>query len=68
MPLTLDQYATYLDTRQLPWPAPPQPDVPKDVDEPARDTTEEPETRTLDDGECLRRAEIGAAGIKSRTH
>lgn len=29
MPLTLDQYATYLDTRQLPWPAPPKPDVPK---------------------------------------
>lgn len=29
MPLTLDQYATYLDTRGLPWPAPPQPDPPK---------------------------------------
>ena len=29
MPLTLDQYATYLDTRQLPWPVPPKPDVPK---------------------------------------
>jgi FMN phosphatase YigB (HAD superfamily) len=29
MPLTLDQYATYLDTRQLPWPAPPKPNVPK---------------------------------------
>src|SRR3954471_19320712 len=26
MPLTLEQYATYLDTRRdLPWPAPPQP-------------------------------------------
>ncbi len=24
MPLTLEQYATYLDTRGLPWPAPPQ--------------------------------------------
>ena len=23
MPLSLDQYATYLDTRGLPWPAPP---------------------------------------------
>ena len=29
MPLTLDQYATWLDTRGLPWPAPPQPDPPK---------------------------------------
>ena len=29
MPLTLDQYATYLDTRGLPWPAPPPPDPPK---------------------------------------
>jgi hypothetical protein len=25
MPLTLEQYAAYLDTRELPWPAPPQP-------------------------------------------
>jgi FMN phosphatase YigB (HAD superfamily) len=25
MPLTLEQYATYLDTRDLPWPAPPEP-------------------------------------------
>src|SRR5437016_5434071 len=24
MPLTLEQYATYLDTRGLPWPAPPE--------------------------------------------
>jgi len=29
MPLTLDQYASYLDTRGLPWPAAPQPDPPK---------------------------------------
>jgi FMN phosphatase YigB (HAD superfamily) len=29
MPLSLDQYATYLDTRGLPWPAAPQPDPPK---------------------------------------
>jgi FMN phosphatase YigB (HAD superfamily) len=29
MPLTLDQYATYLDTRGLPWPAPPEPHPPK---------------------------------------
>lgn len=29
MPLTLDQYASYLDTRGLPWPAPPTPDPPK---------------------------------------
>jgi FMN phosphatase YigB (HAD superfamily) len=29
MPLTLDQYATYLDTRGLPWPAAPQPDPPR---------------------------------------
>jgi FMN phosphatase YigB (HAD superfamily) len=29
MPLTLDQYATYLDTRGLPWPAAPQPDLPR---------------------------------------
>jgi FMN phosphatase YigB (HAD superfamily) len=29
MPLTLDQYATYLDTRGLPWPAPPEPNPPK---------------------------------------
>jgi FMN phosphatase YigB (HAD superfamily) len=29
MPLTLDQYATYLDTRGLPWPAPPAPDPPR---------------------------------------
>lgn len=29
MPLTLDQYATYLDTRGLPWPAPPKADLPK---------------------------------------
>src|SRR5262245_34576888 len=24
MPLTLEQYASYLDTRDLPWPAPPE--------------------------------------------
>src|SRR3954465_12760227 len=29
MPLSLDQYATYLDTRGLPWPAAPHPDPPK---------------------------------------
>jgi FMN phosphatase YigB (HAD superfamily) len=29
MPLTLDQYATYLDTRGLPWPAVPKADPPK---------------------------------------
>jgi FMN phosphatase YigB (HAD superfamily) len=29
MPLTLQQYATYLDTRGLPWPAPPPADPPK---------------------------------------
>jgi FMN phosphatase YigB (HAD superfamily) len=29
MPLTLDQYATYLDTRGLPWPAAPAADPPK---------------------------------------
>ncbi len=29
MPLTLDQYATYLDTRDLPWPAAPEPAPPK---------------------------------------
>jgi FMN phosphatase YigB (HAD superfamily) len=29
MPLTLDQYATYLDSRDLPWPAPPKVDVPR---------------------------------------
>src|SRR2546423_3571251 len=29
MPVTIDQYATYLDTRGLPWPAPPTPDPPK---------------------------------------
>jgi FMN phosphatase YigB (HAD superfamily) len=29
MALTLEQYATYLDTRDLPWPAPPQPDPPR---------------------------------------
>jgi FMN phosphatase YigB (HAD superfamily) len=29
MSLTLDQYATYLDTRDLPWPAAPQADPPK---------------------------------------
>lgn len=29
MPLTLDQYARYLDTRDLPWPAPPEVDRPK---------------------------------------
>jgi len=29
MPLTLEQYATYLDTRGLPWPAPPTPEAAK---------------------------------------
>ena len=29
MPLTLDQYATYLDSRDLHWPAPPKVDVPR---------------------------------------
>ncbi len=29
MPLTLEQYATYLDTRDLPWPAPPAIERPK---------------------------------------
>jgi hypothetical protein len=29
MPLTLDQYATYLDTRGLPWPAPPKVEPPR---------------------------------------
>jgi FMN phosphatase YigB (HAD superfamily) len=29
MPLTLDQYASYLDTRGLPWPAPPPVEKPK---------------------------------------
>jgi hypothetical protein len=29
MPLTLEQYASYLDTRDLPWPAPPQVEKPK---------------------------------------
>jgi FMN phosphatase YigB (HAD superfamily) len=29
MPLSLDQYATYLDSRGLPWPAAPQPDPPR---------------------------------------
>jgi phosphoglycolate phosphatase-like HAD superfamily hydrolase len=29
MPLTLDQYASYLDTRDLPWPAPPEVDRPR---------------------------------------
>lgn len=29
MPLSLEQYASYLDTRGLPWPAPPQPDPPR---------------------------------------
>jgi FMN phosphatase YigB (HAD superfamily) len=29
MPLTLEQYATYLDTRDLPWPAPPEVKRPK---------------------------------------
>lgn len=29
MPLTLEQYAAYLDTRDLPWPAPPEIDRPK---------------------------------------
>src|SRR5262245_49055485 len=29
MPLTLDQYADYLDTRHLPWPAPPEVERPR---------------------------------------
>jgi FMN phosphatase YigB (HAD superfamily) len=29
MPLTLEQYATWLDTRDLPWPAPPEPEPPR---------------------------------------
>ena len=29
MPLTLEQYATYLDTRGLPWPAPPEVQPPR---------------------------------------
>ncbi len=29
MPLSLEQYATYLDTRDLPWPAPPEVERPK---------------------------------------
>ncbi len=29
MPLTLEQYAAYLDTRDLPWPAPPVPQPPR---------------------------------------
>jgi FMN phosphatase YigB (HAD superfamily) len=29
MPLTLEQYANYLDTRDLPWPAPPAPHPPR---------------------------------------
>jgi hypothetical protein len=29
MPLTLEQYATYLDTRALPWPAPPEVERPR---------------------------------------
>jgi FMN phosphatase YigB (HAD superfamily) len=29
MPLTLEQYASYLDTRDLPWPAPPEIDRPR---------------------------------------
>jgi len=29
MPLTLDQYADYLDTRGLPWPAPPEVEAPR---------------------------------------
>jgi FMN phosphatase YigB (HAD superfamily) len=29
MPLTLEQYASYLDTRGLPWPGPPEIDCPK---------------------------------------
>ncbi len=29
MPLTLEQYANYLDTRDLPWPAPPVPQPPR---------------------------------------
>jgi hypothetical protein len=29
MALTLEQYATYLDTRDLPWPAPPEVHRPK---------------------------------------
>lgn len=31
MPLTLDQYADYLDTRDLPWPAPPAIEPPKAI-------------------------------------
>jgi hypothetical protein len=29
MPLTLEQYATYLDSRELPWPAPPEVERPR---------------------------------------
>jgi hypothetical protein len=29
MPLTLEQYASYLDTRELPWPAPPEVERPR---------------------------------------
>ena len=29
MPLTLEQYASYLDTRDLPWPAAPAVEPPK---------------------------------------
>src|SRR6516164_9336953 len=29
MPLTLEQYATWLDSRDLPWPAPPEVERPK---------------------------------------
>src|SRR5262245_16931755 len=29
MPLTLEQYASYLDTRDLPWPAPPEVERPR---------------------------------------
>ena len=29
MPLTLDQYASYLDARGVPWPAAPDPDPPR---------------------------------------
>lgn len=29
MPLSLDQYAAHLDSRNLPWPAPPRPDPPR---------------------------------------
>src|SRR5262249_49175584 len=29
MPLTLEQYASYLDTRDLPWPAPPEVEPPR---------------------------------------